>query len=389
MHSRDLLLRALDLAPSFYAAVLHPGRWPETLAMLADFLEAPMARVAMMRKSDRHLYAGYGHGIDEHFQRLQLGRPDVYLKDPRLDKALERAGQPSHCREFLKTRTLRTSQFYRTYLEPFDIEYSMVLPLVYTDADFMMVVSVMRPRDGRVFAERDLQRYELLVGSLRQAGELASRLFQLSRDFGTMRALFDATVNPVILVDRFCNIVRANQSGLLLLENGAALKRHGRRLVSPDATINEQLHSAVLGVVSTAMIGQPGLVRHVALSPSDQQWGMQATICSLAPVLEGELPPAGWPVGVHCAAVFVNDPSRPVRMSEERLVQLFGLTRAEANILAEFAQGFTPAEIATRRERSEGTVRGQIKSIMGKTHCHRQFELVRLVLFSEPPVASI
>ena len=70
MHSRELLLKALDLAPSFYAAVLHPGRWPETLAILADFLES---------NSRMHAAPGALADLPDDAQAAVLGVRKAYL----------------------------------------------------------------------------------------------------------------------------------------------------------------------------------------------------------------------------------------------------------------------------------------------------------------------
>ena len=61
------------------------------------------------------------------------------------------------------------------------------------------------------------------------------------------------------------------------------------------------------------------------------------------------------------------------------LRQAFGLTHAEARLAAQLAQGRSLRTIAAERRVSITTARAQLRSVLGKTHTHRQAELVALV----------
>lgn len=61
-----------------------------------------------------------------------------------------------------------------------------------------------------------------------------------------------------------------------------------------------------------------------------------------------------------------------------RLEVVFGITRAEAAVLAGLAAGHSVEEVATLRRASVLTVRKQVASLLSKMECHRQSELVRL-----------
>lgn len=61
-----------------------------------------------------------------------------------------------------------------------------------------------------------------------------------------------------------------------------------------------------------------------------------------------------------------------------RLEAVFGITRAEAAVLAGLAAGHSVEEVATLRRASVLTVRKQVASLLSKMECHRQSELVRL-----------
>lgn len=62
-----------------------------------------------------------------------------------------------------------------------------------------------------------------------------------------------------------------------------------------------------------------------------------------------------------------------------RLERLFNLTRTEAEVTVQLAQGESPEAIASARGVSVETVRGQLRSVFRKTGTHRQGELVGLL----------
>jgi DNA-binding CsgD family transcriptional regulator len=67
------------------------------------------------------------------------------------------------------------------------------------------------------------------------------------------------------------------------------------------------------------------------------------------------------------------------------LQRLFGLTAAEATVMAEIAAGARPAEIAEASGRSLETVRTHLKALYDKTGAKSQADLVRLTVSVLPP----
>lgn len=70
-----------------------------------------------------------------------------------------------------------------------------------------------------------------------------------------------------------------------------------------------------------------------------------------------------------------------------RLRELFGLSKAEADIAVALGQGRCMAEIAAERCVSANTMYSPLKSIMAKMECSRQAEIAAAVA-ALPPVRS-
>ena len=64
----------------------------------------------------------------------------------------------------------------------------------------------------------------------------------------------------------------------------------------------------------------------------------------------------------------------------QTLEEVFSLTAAEQGVVRALVEGLDAKSIASERGTSEGTVRGQIKSVLGKMNARTQSEVIRLVM---------
>jgi PAS domain S-box-containing protein len=78
--------------------------------------------------------------------------------------------------------------------------------------------------------------------------------------------------------------------------------------------------------------------------------------------------------------VFLRDPDVRMSVSEPLLRDMYGLTPAEARVVASLVSGRSLQEVALELEISLNTVRNHLKQAYRKTHTSRQSELVSLVL---------
>jgi DNA-binding CsgD family transcriptional regulator len=85
----------------------------------------------------------------------------------------------------------------------------------------------------------------------------------------------------------------------------------------------------------------------------------------------------------------VTDPERCATVAGRQLVELFGLTPAEAQLAVALLAGKRLGRIAADRGVQLPTVRNQLRAVLAKTGTGRQAELVRLLatLPAAPPIA--
>jgi len=87
---------------------------------------------------------------------------------------------------------------------------------------------------------------------------------------------------------------------------------------------------------------------------------------------------AGGP-GPNLACLAVIDPNRQSTPAPEVLMELFGLTQAEARVALQIGGGKTVNEIAADSGVKVGTIRSQVISIFGKTGLNRQQDVALFV----------
>jgi DNA-binding CsgD family transcriptional regulator len=88
------------------------------------------------------------------------------------------------------------------------------------------------------------------------------------------------------------------------------------------------------------------------------------------------------------ALVVIAGPRPDAECIVRRVRPLYGLTDAEARVMAALALGATVDEIARKHGVRPSTVRAQVRSIFDKTEVHRQSDLVRLALTGAPLVTA-
>jgi len=87
------------------------------------------------------------------------------------------------------------------------------------------------------------------------------------------------------------------------------------------------------------------------------------------------------------ALVVIARPRPDGERIARRVRRLYGLTDAEARVVAALTLGETVDQIATAHGVRVSTVRAQVRSIFEKTGVHRQTDLVRLALSGAPLIA--
>lgn len=111
-------------------------------------------------------------------------------------------------------------------------------------------------------------------------------------------------------------------------------------------------------------------------------WRPSLKPCLLLRIASVRLPPELAGRTLPRAAIFLQDPAARATVDEGALTRLYGLTRAESQLVAILLGGKTLAEAGDVLQVSANTVRTHLKHIFLKTETNRQTQLLALLVGS-------
>ncbi len=240
-----------------------------------------------------------------------------------------------------------------------------------------MPLALFRGGGHRPFEDRDTQILQILLPHFQHALELRARLGQGRQANWASRIALEALTVGVVIVDaglriRFANTaaqaqIAAPGSPLCAVRSGpfvdgdSYVRARSRR---ENADLQRLVESA-------ANAGPGGSIRVV-----DENMLPWALLVSPAPARLGA-DDADPGLGQGLALIVFQPLHRRATPPADLLCDIFGLSFAEAQVAAALSGGVSAEDVARRRGVSLVTVRGQIRSILGKSECENLRDLER------------
>ena len=350
-----------------YESALDPGLWQETMRNLANQVEADTFHLLGWNSQEQAVTLGvvdasWNDGVD-------LYNHYYGSIDPRRELAsLAGQGVVIACHHHFDDKFISNSEFYQDFWLKYGLRYVMGGCLVRTDTTDVVLGLMRGPERGHYTPEQEAGLARLMPHfnrSLRlmehtqaatQSGELAA-------------AGQDAASLAVIAVNKIGQLLYCNRNGEALLKAAETVRiRHGVLTCANES--EEKGWSDILGVI--VKTGRPAnLLLNNSVKP-DERYSV-----TLTPLPKrGAFSLAGEPDGVLCLIV----PLDHRRMATAgQLMQLFGLTAAEARLARALAAGDTLEFYAAESDLKLPTVKSQLRAVFEKTGTDRQAALVRLI----------
>lgn len=227
------------------------------------------------------------------------------------------------------------------------------------------------------FSVRDKAWLKLLVPHFSRALGLMFRLDRARLSSEALLTYLDKLPLGIMLLDQAGHLMHANHAGqrVLARQDGLACRPDGQldaRAVNdtqPRLSVWLTLQSAA-GMIDVAHFADAYLARRVDYE------GVYSVQCCAVDVSQA------WSVQGRTvgAVVFVSDPAALVLPEPSRLMELYGLTAAQARVARELALGRSSKEVARVLNVSVETVRTQTRDVYQKMRIRSQADLVRGIL---------
>jgi len=241
------------------------------------------------------------------------------------------------------------------------------------DERLITALGVHRRPNGQAFVEADRHKMALLLPHLQRALQLRERLEMAETGAGLAFELLDGLSVGVVIVDAQRRIVFANRIGARALSSADALvvrrgvlETHDPRDVPNFARIIAKAAQTGAG----AGVDSGGFIKVARAVPPP------------LPVLVAPLNSRALGFGAArpaCAVVF-SVPDATLSIGAHALARRWDLTPAQARLLAALTAGMGLASYAASAGIGIGTVRAHLKELFAKVGCHRQSDLIRIVL---------
>ena len=233
--------------------------------------------------------------------------------------------------------------------------------------------------DSRAYqaAEPSLKRImELLAPHFRAARHVQMRLADAQAGRLALASLDRIAVAAVIL-NRMGAIHYLNASARSLIADDGCIHIRNARLRFNEPALNVALEEAL----RRATQSPPGSSLLPLSSASKEVYEV-----TVSPLEAGHDEPA--PEIAPLALVVIARPRPDPQRIVQRARRLYGLTEAEARVMAALTMGETVEAIASAHGVRTSTVRAQVRSIFEKTGVNRQSDLVRLGLTGAPLIGG-
>jgi DNA-binding CsgD family transcriptional regulator/PAS domain-containing protein len=275
-------------------------------------------------------------------------------------------------------RELCSTEYYNDYLRPHRLgHYGAGLVVDRHDSPFRLphgtVISLVHHRNDADRIARQMRLLDLLGPHLRRALQLHRLIESERRRAEATQAAFDHWSHPVAVLDAAGRVVSFNRAAaaLFLRADRIWLGEGGRLRTADDSKLRE-IERAVRRCAT--LDAESDDLEGITLPSSSGAPPLRAAICALAAGARRLAPEAGRGV----ALMLILDPAQPRRASLGWLRRQFDLLPSELRLLEAIVNGHTLAQAAEQLGIRLSTARTRMKTILTKTNCHRQVDLVRL-----------
>lgn len=356
-----------NLIDTIYEAAIVPELWPVVLDAVAAVAAAEGAVLIAQRGMDVAWLssASIKHYVDAYFE---TGLAFANVRTERL----VRLARPGFVTDYdvFTPEDFERDPVISGFFRPRGLGWGVATAISAPSGDNFIIHCERRFASGPVNHET-VRRLDVLRPHLARAAVLSSRL-DMMRAQATVQALHLLGL-PAVVVSQSWRMLAANDLMADLIPR-----------VVQDGNLRMRLSDLVADVLLEAAFGAAegtAVVQSIPIRSSD---GIPNMVGHVIPIRG-----AGHDILGNSRFIIIITPLEASSAPVSSLLQgLFDLTPAEAHIAARIGSGETIAHIASTNKTSLHTVRTQLRTVMQKTGCSRQAELV-LLLTRLSPIAGI
>lgn len=392
----DKLERFSRLVAKIQQTPLEPWRWPQVLKAIASEVGAS---TSVMFSQDAPPSLGGFWASDTYVPEdmenyaAHFADKNVWLQSIENTSCYSAGGEAFVSDAFISPGEMRRTEFYNYFLKP--LEIGKVLGCVLSSKSRKLVpseihLSLLRPLEKAAFSDAAQKTFQLLVPHL-QAALKTHYALSMNQSHLAGHAAVSGIMGMLLTAEAFNALPFASlvlsPKGKVLFANDAAVRMFERAdgvfvrngtLQGADASSTSALHRFMAKLFAGVDDGfvHVDYVHHIQRLSGRKPYVCMGYPLSPATEIEG----IDHVAGNRTTMLLIRDPEKDAVPAWAELKNRYDMTEAEVEITQALASGMTIREIGNHRHVSYHTVRSQVKAIFQKTGCHRQAELMTLIL---------
>jgi len=368
--------RLSDLIGMIYDCAIEPDRWPRTIAEICETIGCLSGLLVLVDLRRPQLRLAYTWGLTSKWERRFLSYsdslPGFYARA--FSKALCADGEPLVLSSVVSGAYAESA--YADLTRPEGISEAMQT-VVLRAAGRLAVFGANRHESTGKLSDDERNVMRLLVPHIRRAVAISDLLDVKSIEIATLAATLDSFNAGILVVGDGSHILHANRAARDMMSKREPIAAVNGALAVRDAQAGAEIANAIeLARADEATIGANGI--GVALRSEG------AAVAHVLPLARGELRTRLAPQAA--AAVFITQPVDAPPQELGAIAANYGLTPAEARMLACVASGATVGEAAEMLDISANTAKTHLAHIFSKIGVTRQADLIALINRIVPPV---
>lgn len=241
---------------------------------------------------------------------------------------------------------------------------------VFVDGEWSCIMASNRRADQGPYTENELSRLNALLPFVEKAVSSSFVLSESSKNERRAKSIVKTFRIPVAVLTEYGEVWAMNNSMQQLVDSrsGLLIEDKSLHLANPD---QDKLFN--IGILQTAKrVGGIDL----ALDQAEKIEIANNTVIGFQELIDQDIDESETFLGV---LVYAISPASITPVSAQKLISLFSLTPAEAQVCHLLAKGYALKSIASEEQKSVYTVKEQLQNAFRKTGCSSQVSLINLL----------
>ncbi|MBS3796346.1 helix-turn-helix transcriptional regulator [Pseudoalteromonas sp. BDTF-M6] len=353
--------RILPIIDAIYAAATDHRLWPNAALTVQKAIGGHSVNLVLENKTEHTLPFVYSNGVslaDTRYYETHIAHRDTFTEQ------LEQIppGTVLLTQNYWRGEKLLNIYSYRHFYHQLGYEIFNA-GLFYKDENKRGWLSVVRSAADPLFSHHELALMQNLLPHLKRAFMINSKLARARQCSDALLSSLEHVSAATILLSRHGALLKCNSRAHKYLCCSHTDKQ-GYRVRLPNIRDTNKLNKMIRFVLNNTM--------EDAMMTFYENGVRKAVLCFPWRTTEQQMDQLKHPVG---CIIFILSPLNDA-LPAQQLTYTFNLTKAELPVLQRLMQGDSVKQLAEHLFISEATVRFHIRSLLRKSECRNQVQLV-------------